>query len=198
MRRICVFCGSSLGARPAYREAAVEVGALLARRGLGLVYGGGNIGLMGALADATLEAGGEAIGVIPQALVAKEVAHRGLTELRVVETMHERKALMASLADAFLALPGGYGTLEEFIEAVTWSQLGIHRKPCGLLNVEGYFDPLLEFFDRAAAERFFRPENRALVLSGTDAAALIDDLLSYELPRAGKWLGDFGDSRVMR
>jgi uncharacterized protein (TIGR00730 family) len=190
MKRICVFCGSSFGARPAYREAAVEVGTTLARKGLGLVYGGGNIGLMGALADATLAAGGEAIGVIPQALVAKEVAHRGLTELRVVETMHERKALMASLADAFLALPGGYGTLEEFIEAVTWSQLGIHRKPCGLLNVEGYFDPLLEFFDRAVAERFFRPENRALVLSGAAAAALIDDLLSYELPRAGKWLGE--------
>jgi uncharacterized protein (TIGR00730 family) len=190
MKRICVFCGSSFGARPAYREAAVEVGTTLARKGLGLVYGGGNIGLMGALADATLAAGGEAIGVIPRALVAKEVAHRGLTELRVVETMHERKALMASLADAFLALPGGYGTLEEFIEAVTWSQLGIHRKPCGLLNVEGYFDPLLEFFDRAVAERFFRPENRALVLSGAAAAALIDDLLSYELPRAGKWLGE--------
>lgn len=189
MQRICVFCGSSFGARPAYRDAAVEVGTLLAGKGIGLVYGGSNIGLMGALADAALSSGGEVIGVIPQALVAKEVAHRGLTELRVVATMHERKALMAEFSDAFLALPGGYGTLEEFLEAVTWSQLGIHRKPCGVLNVAGYYDSLLAFFDKAVEERFFRPENRALVLADSRAEILIDRLLSYQLPLAGKWLG---------
>jgi uncharacterized protein (TIGR00730 family) len=189
MPRICVFCGSSFGARPAYKEAAVEVGTLLARKGVGLVYGGSKIGLMGALADAALATGGEVIGVIPQALVDKEVAHRGLTDLRVVASMHERKALMADLSDAFLALPGGYGTLEEFLEAVTWSQLGIHRKPCGVLNVAGYFDALLAFFDKAAEERFFRPENRALVLSDCSPEALIDHLLGYKVPLVGKWLG---------
>jgi uncharacterized protein (TIGR00730 family) len=188
-RRICVFCGSSLGSRPEYGSAAREVGTLLARKGVGLVYGGGNVGLMGVVADAALAAGGEVIGVIPEALVAKEVAHGGLPDLRVVASMHERKALMADLAGAFLALPGGFGTLEEFIEAVTWSQLGLHRKPCGLLNVAGYYDSLLALFDRAVEERFLRPENRELVLAETGPEPLIDKLLGYEPPLVDKWIG---------
>jgi uncharacterized protein (TIGR00730 family) len=189
MRRICVFCGSSFGSRPRYREAAAEVGSLLARKGAGLVYGGGNVGLMKVVADAALAAGGEVIGVIPQALVAREVAYRTLPDLRIVGSMHERKALMADLSGAFLALPGGFGTLEEFVEVVTWSQLGLHRKPCGLLNVEGYYDPLLALFDRAVEERFLRPENRALVLAGAEAEPLIDRLLACEPPYVEKWIG---------
>ena len=160
-----------------YRETAVEVGRQLGRRGAGLVYGGGNVGLMGALADAALEAGGEAIGVIPRALVEKEIAHRGLSELCVVESMHERKALMAELADAFLALPGGIGTFEELCEALAWSKLGIHGKACGLLNVEGYYDPLLAMMDRAVSEGFLAPEDRALLIADTDVARLIERLL---------------------
>jgi uncharacterized protein (TIGR00730 family) len=178
LRRICVFCGSSFGRLPVYRETAVEVGRQLGRRGIGLVYGGTSIGLMGALADAAMAAGGAVIGVIPHALVNREIAHGGLSELRVVESMHERKALMAELSDAFLALPGGYGTLDELCEMLTWSQLGIHRKPCGLLNVAGYYDGLLSMLDHAVAERFVRPENRALLISDTDAARLIDRLLA--------------------
>jgi uncharacterized protein (TIGR00730 family) len=189
MRRICVYCGSSFGSRPEYREAAAQVGSLLALKGVGLVYGGSNVGLMRVVADAALAAGGEVIGVIPEALVAKEVAHPGLPDLRVVSSMHERKALMAGLAGAFLALPGGFGTLEEFIEAVTWSQLGLHRKPCGLLNVCGYYDSLLALLDRAVEERFLRPENRALVLAGTEAEPLIDRLLTYDPPYVEKWIG---------
>ena len=187
--RICVFCGSSFGSRPEYREAAAEVGALLARKGVGLVYGGSNVGLMGVVADTVLAGGGDVIGVIPDALVAKEVAHRGLADLRVVGSMHERKALMAELSTAFLALPGGFGTLEEFIEAVTWSQLGLHRKPCGLLNVRGYYDNLLAMLDHAVEEQLLRPENRALVLAETDAEALIDKLLSQQPPYVDKWIG---------
>jgi uncharacterized protein (TIGR00730 family) len=189
MRRICVFCGSSFGSRPEYRQAAAEVGALLARKGVGLVYGGSNVGLMGVVADTVLAAGGDVIGVIPEALVAKEVAHRGLADLRVVGSMHERKALMAELSSAFLALPGGFGTLEEFIEAVTWSQLGLHRKPCGLLNLCGFYDSLLALLDHAVDERFLRPENRALVLAETDAETLIDKLLSHQPPYVDKWIG---------
>jgi uncharacterized protein (TIGR00730 family) len=189
MRRICVFCGSSFGSRPEYRQAAAEVGALLARKGVGLVYGGSNVGLMGVVADTVLAAGGDVIGVIPEALVAKEVAHRGLADLRVVGSMHERKALMAELSSAFLALPGGFGTLEEFIEAVTWSQLGLHRKPCGLLNLCGFYDSLLALLDHAVDERFLRPENRALVLAETDAETLIDKLLSHQPPYVEKWIG---------
>lgn len=189
MRRICVFCGSSLGSRPEYRQAAAEVGALVARKGVGLVYGGSNVGLMNVVAEAALAGGGEVIGVIPEALVAREVAHRGLPDLRVVGSMHERKALMAELSCAFLALPGGFGTLEEFIEAVTWSQLGLHRKPCGLLNVCGYYDSLLSLLDHAVEERFLRPENRALVLAEAQAEPLIDKLLSYEPPHVDKWIG---------
>jgi uncharacterized protein (TIGR00730 family) len=188
MRRICVFCGSSVGARHSYVEAARAVGTLLASRTIGLVYGGGNVGLMGEVADAALAAGGEAIGVIPDALVARELAHSGLTDLRVVSSMHERKALMADLSQAFLALPGGFGTFEEFCEVVTWTQLGLHAKPCGLLNVDGYYDPLLELFDAGVRERFIRPENRAIVMSETDPERLIDALLVSRPVMTPKWI----------
>jgi uncharacterized protein (TIGR00730 family) len=176
-RRICVFCGSSAGVRAAYRQAAQTVGRLLARRGIELVYGGGHVGLMGFVADACLSEGGRVIGVIPQALADKEVAHTGLTELRVVRSMHERKAVMAELSDAFLVLPGGYGTWEEFFEVLTWSQLGIHRKPCAVLNVSGYYDPLLAMADRATAEGFVRQVHREALLSGTDPERLLDSLI---------------------
>ena len=188
MRRICVFCGSSFGSRPEYRQAAAQVGALLARKGVGLVYGGSNVGLMGVVADTVLAGGGDVIGVIPDAFVAKEVAHAGLPDLRVVGSMHERKALMAELSSAFLALPGGFGTLEEFIEAVTWSQLGLHRKPCGVLNVCGYYDSLLALLDHAVEEQLLRPENRALILVETEAEILIDKLLSHQPPYVDKWI----------
>ncbi|MGD0789408.1 MAG: TIGR00730 family Rossman fold protein [Terracidiphilus sp.] len=189
LQRICVFCGSSFGSRPAYREAAETVGRLLCRRGIELVYGGGNVGLMGAMADACLDGGGRVIGVIPQALFDKEVAHLGLTELRVVNSMHERKALMADLSDAFLALPGGYGTWDEFCEVLTWSQLGIQRKACALLNVNGYYDPFLEFADRAVSEGFLKDVNRELMLSDDDPARLLDRLGSYSVPVVDKWIG---------
>lgn len=176
MKRLCVFCGSSAGARDDYTRAAQALAAAMAQRGLGLVYGGGNVGLMGKIADAMLQAGGEVIGVIPQSLVAREVAHRGLTELRVVDTMHQRKALMNELSDGFIAMPGGFGTFEEFFEIVTWSQLGIHLKPSGLLNVSGYYDPLLKMLDHAVAERFVRPAHRDLVIADNDADRLLQRL----------------------
>ncbi|HEV8262993.1 MAG TPA: TIGR00730 family Rossman fold protein, partial [Burkholderiales bacterium] len=157
MRRICVFCGSNAGARSEYAEAARELAIALVERKLGIVYGGGNVGLMGVLADAALERSGEVIGVIPQSLLDKEVGHRGVTELLVVETMHERKALMNDLSDAFIALPGGFGTFDEFFEVLTWSQLGFHGKPCALLNVAGYYDRMLAMLDHAVAERLLRP-----------------------------------------
>ncbi|HEV3330201.1 MAG TPA: TIGR00730 family Rossman fold protein [Bryobacteraceae bacterium] len=182
MRRVCVFCGSSAGARPEYSEAACGLGALLAKRGIGLVYGGGRLGLMGVVADAALAAGGEVIGVIPQAMVQQERAHTGLTELRVVASMHERKAAMSDPAAAFIAMPGGFGTFEEFCEVLTWTQLGLQRKPCGILNVCGYYDYLLRLFDQAVAERFLQPEHRALVLTDQNAASLLDRLLRYEVP----------------
>jgi len=181
-RRICVFCGSSVGARPAYADSARTMGSVLAKRGIGLVYGGGRLGLMGIVADAALAAGGEVIGVIPQAMVEQERAHATLTELRVVASMHDRKAAMSDLADAFIALPGGYGTLEEFCEVLTWTQLGLQRKPCGILNVEGYFDHLLKLFDHAVTERFLRPGHRALVLADHDAASLVDRLERFVVP----------------
>ena len=187
-QRICVFCGSSAGGRPEYAAAARAMGVALARRGIGLVYGAGNIGLMGILADAALEAGGEVIGVIPEALVAREVAHAGLTEMRVVQSMHERKALMADLSEAFIAMPGGFGTFEEFCEVLTWSQLSIHTKPCGLLNVAGYYDPLLALFDHAVLEKFLRPEHRALVLEETDPDRLLDALAAFQPPPIDKWI----------
>jgi uncharacterized protein (TIGR00730 family) len=180
LRRICVFCGSSLGTSPAYRQAALTIGHLLCRRGIELVYGGGNVGLMGVVANACLSEGGRVIGVIPQALADKELAHAGLTELRVVSSMHERKSVMADLSDAFLSLPGGFGTWEEFFEVLTWSQLGIQRKACGVLNVEGYYDPLLAMADRAAAEGFVRDAHRDLLLADADPERLLDRLSEYE------------------
>src|SRR5512146_1648561 len=165
MRRICIFCGSSSGSRSAYKLAAEQVGRYLAKRNIGIVFGGSNIGLMGALADAALTAGGEVIGVIPGHLMAREIGHNGLTKMHVVSSMHERKAMMADLSDGFIALPGGFGTFEEFCEVLTWSQLGLHKKPCGLLNVDGYYSPLLQMFDRAFAEGFLRAENRGIVLA---------------------------------
>jgi len=179
LKRICVFCGSSVGGRPRYAAAARELGCALAKRGLGIVFGGGKVGLMGVLADAALAAGGEAIGVIPEALVAREIAHNGLTKLHVVLSMHERKTLMADLADAFIALPGGYGTFEEFFEAVTWAQLGIHRKPCGLLNVDAYYDALLNLLDRAVSDSFIRGVNRSLVLDAPDVPTLLAKLETF-------------------
>ena len=187
--RICVFCGSSPGARSAYAEAARQLGRLLVQRGIGLVYGGGGVGLMGIIADTVLAQGGEVIGIMPDALIQREVGHHSLTQLRVVKTMHQRKALMADLSDAFIALPGGYGTLEEFAEIVTWSQLGIQVKPCGLLNIEGYWDGLLEFFNHACAEGFLRPENRELVLVAATPEEMLEKINSWRPPtHVEKWL----------
>jgi uncharacterized protein (TIGR00730 family) len=187
-KRICVFCGSSPGARQCYTAAATSLARYLAANGIGIVYGGGKVGLMGALADAALEAGGDIIGVIPQSLVEKELAHPGLPDLRVVGSMHQRKALMAELADAFIALPGGYGTFEEFCEVLTWTQLGLHRKPCGILNVEGYYDRLLELFDHALSEQFLKPVHRHMVLSDSSPESLVKSLLEYNLPYVDKWI----------
>ncbi len=171
-----------------YAAATTRMATELVARNLTLVYGGARAGLMGLLADAVLDAGGEVVGVIPQALVDREIAHRGLTELRVVQSMHERKAVMADLADAFVALPGGFGTFEEFCEAVTWTQLGLHRKRCGVLNVAGFFDPLLSLFDRAVADGFLKPQNRAIVVSEADPAALLTRLsLPLEMAEP-KWI----------
>jgi uncharacterized protein (TIGR00730 family) len=182
MLRICVFCGSSAGRRPAYAGAARTLGALLARRGLGLVYGGSSIGLMGEVADAALREGGEVFGVIPRALEAKEIGHHRLTRLEVVGSMHERKARMAELADGFVALPGGMGTLEELSEILTWGQLGLHRKPCGLLDVDGYWQPLVSFFDHAVEEGFLRRAHREYVLVAQEPAALLDALGRHQPP----------------
>jgi len=187
LKRIGIFCGSSNGVRPSYREAAAELGRLLAVSHIGLVYGGGNVGLMGALADAALAAKGEVVGVIPGHLVSKELAHRGV-DLRVVRSMHERKALLADLSDAFIALPGGYGTLEEFCEMLTWSQLGLHTKPCGLLNVDGYYQGLLGLIDHAVAEGFVRPESRDLVLVDDASARLLHRLSLWRAPSIEKWI----------
>lgn len=188
MRRVCVFCGSSPGARPEHARATRRLGEALAARGLGLVYGGGSVGLMGVLADAVLAAGGEAIGVIPRALQECEVGHLGLTELHVVETMHERKARMAALADAFVALPGGLGTLEELFEAWTWGLLGIHGKPLGLLEVEDFYAPLIAFLDHAVAHGFVREAHRAMLLVETQPGALLDRLAAYRPPPVRPWL----------
>jgi uncharacterized protein (TIGR00730 family) len=176
MKNICVYCGSASGTDPQYAEAARRVGTLLARRGQGLVYGGGRVGLMGIIADAVLDAGGCAVGVIPEALASKEIAHDGLTELHVVADMHERKALMARRSDAFLTLPGGIGTFEEFFETLSWAALNLHRKPMGILNVEGYFDPLLALLDHAVAERFVRKEFLDLLAISSDPEAIVEEL----------------------
>jgi len=182
MKSVCVFCGSSPGAEPDYLRAADAVGQAVARRGLTLVYGGASVGVMGGVANAALAIGGRVIGVIPEALVSREVAHSGLPELKVVGSMHQRKAMMGDLSDGFIALPGGIGTLEEFFEVLTWAQLGIHRKPCGLLNVAGYYDRLLDFIDYAVSQGFVTPEQRGLVLVEEDPEALLDQMDAYRPP----------------
>jgi uncharacterized protein (TIGR00730 family) len=188
MKRMCVFAGSNSGTRPAYLEAARALGRTLADRGLGVVYGGARVGLMGALADAALAAGTEVIGVIPESLVTKEVAHGGLTKLHVVTSMHERKAMMASLSEGFVALPGGWGTLEELFEVLTWGQLGLHRKPCGMLNAAGYFDPLLAFLDHAVEEGFVRREQGAFIMAEASPLALLDRMAAWQPPAVAKWI----------
>ena len=193
MKRICVFCGANAGNNPRYCAEAEKLGRLLAARGIELVYGAGNIGLMGAVADACLEAGGTVIGVIPEALMGKEVAgrpvdHRALTRIEGVDSMHTRKARMAELADGFIALPGGFGTFEEFCEVLTWGQLGFHTKPMGLLNVNGFYDPLLALFDHAVSEGFLRPQNRAMALADTNIERLLGTMSSYQAEPVSKWL----------
>jgi len=188
MKRLCVYCGSSTGNKKIYREMAEAMGALLARRRIGLVYGGGNVGLMGVVANAALAGGGEVIGVIPRSLADREIAHAGVTDLRVVDSMHTRKALMADLSDAFIAMPGGVGTFEEFFEAVTWTQLGVHRKPCGLLNVGGFYSPLAAFIDQAVTEGFIKPIHRAMIVVDDDPERLLNSLITIELPDVAKWI----------
>ena len=182
LRRVCIFCGSSVGLRSEYRVAAEAIATELARRRIGIVFGGGCVGLMGVVADTALAHGGHVIGVIPSAMLARELAHRGLPDLRIVSSMHERKALMARLSDGFIALPGGFGTFEEFCEVVTWTQLGLHHKPCGLLNVAGYYDPLLALVDRATADGFVKPLNRQIVMDASDPVVLIERMATQPLP----------------
>lgn len=188
LRRVCVFCGSNVGVSPVYRTAAEHLAEAMAARRIDLVYGGGCVGLMGILADAVMRHGGHVIGVIPDALVAREVAHLGLPDLRVVGSMHERKATMASLADAFIALPGGFGTLEEILEALTWTQLGLHAKRCGLLNVHGFYDPLLALLDRSVEAGFLMPGNRQLLDASAEPEALLDALAAPVPPGEAKWI----------
>ncbi len=188
MRSICVFCGSSEGNSPAFANAAKTLGAEISRRGLRLVYGGGKVGLMGIVADAALENNGEVVGVMPEVLVEKEIGHRGITDLKVVGSMHERKKTMADLSDGFVALPGGYGTFEEFMEVLSWAQLSIHEKPCALLNVESFFDPLLEFFDSATSNGFVHPDHRSLVLVENEPKLLLDAMEKHRPPETRKWV----------
>ena len=187
-RSICVFCGSSFGSDPAFEAAARALGKALVSRGLGLVYGGASIGLMGVIADTVLAAGGRVVGVMPDFLAAKEIAHTGLSELKITTSMHERKDTMATLADGFVALPGAFGTVEEFFEVLTWAQLGLHAKPCALLNVKGYYDSLLAFIDNAVASRFLRVETRSLMLVESDPDALLDLMQAYAAPDVTKWI----------
>ena len=188
MQSLCVFCGSRSGEDPAHEEAARALGNAIAGAGMGLVYGGGHVGLMGVVADAALAAGGEVTGVMPRALVDREIAHTGLTELHVVGSMHERKAMMSDLSEGFVALPGGTGTLEEFFEVLTWAQLGVHAKPCGLLNVAGYYDPLLEVFDHMVDRGLLAPHHRAMVLVETEPEALLERFEGYRPPKTAKWV----------
>lgn len=188
LRRVCVFCGSSPGARPSYASAARDVGRILPGRGLEIVYGGGNVGLMGELADAAMGAGGTVIGVIPGHLERKEVAHRGVTDLRVVDSMHQRKALFEELSDGFIALPGGLGTYEELFEILTWGQLGLHSKPVGLLDVDGFYAPLRAFLEHAIEERFVKQDHYAMLLIDTDADRLLDRMTAWEPALVEKWL----------
>lgn len=189
MKRIGVFCGSNNGHAQVYGDAARRLGRVLVERGLGLVYGGANVGTMRELADSVLEAGGEVVGVIPEALVAKEIAHTSVTKLRVVSTMHERKALIAELSDGFVSLPGGFGTLDELFEVVTWAQLGLHSKPCGLLDVDGFFGALIEHLDRSVERGFLKREHRSLVLVDDSPERLLDRFETYQPPQTGKWIG---------
>ena len=188
MPRLCVFTGSGDGRRPSYRLAAGALGRTLVQRGFDLVYGGARVGLMGAIADAVLDAGGKVTGVIPESLVTREVAHTGLGDLRVVRSMHERKALMAELSDGFIAMPGGWGTLEELFEVLTWAQLGLHTKPCGLLNVDGYFDPLLAFPTHASDEQFVRREHDQWLVVAHRPEELLDRFASFRPPQVRKWI----------
>ncbi len=188
MERLCVFCGSSPGADPEYKNAARRLGAVLARRNITLVYGGGNVGLMGEIANGVLNQKGEVIGVIPQALVEKELAHNGVSELRIVGSMHERKAVMADLSDGFIALPGGLGTLEELFEILTWAQLGFHEKPCGLLNVLGYFAHMRAFLNHMVSQRFLKSSDLQMLLVAENEEALLQKMADYKPPRTGKWI----------
>jgi uncharacterized protein (TIGR00730 family) len=186
--RLCVFCGSSSGSEPVYLESARALGSALAREGIGLVYGGASVGLMGAVADAALAAGGHVTGVMPQALVDKEIGHRGLTDLRIVGSMHERKALMAELSDGFVALPGGLGTFEELFEVWTWAQLGYHRKPCALLNVAGFYDKLADFLDDVVSRGFVKPVHRGMLVVEREPEALLRAVKAYTPPVVDKWI----------
>jgi uncharacterized protein (TIGR00730 family) len=189
IQRLCVFCGSSSGNSPVFQKAAQALAEVMAASGIGLVYGGAQVGLMGSMADECLKREIEVIGVIPGALFPREIPHQGLTELFVVDSMHERKHKMYELSDAFVALPGGIGTLEEFFEILTWGQLGLHSKPCGLLNVEGYYDKMLEFLDGAVARAFLKPKHRALLIADAEPAGLLQKLKEYQAPQGTKWIG---------
>ncbi len=188
IQRVCVYCGSSPGRRAEYAEGAKQLAHVLVEQGIGLVYGGGKVGMMGILADAVLAEGGQAIGVIPTALLKKELAHEGLTELRVVSSMHERKALMAELSDAFIALPGGLGTLDELFEILTWAQLGLHQKPCGLLNIQHYYDKLITFLDYMVAEEYVKDLHRSMLLVETEPRKLLEHFKTYKAPQVKKWI----------
>lgn len=188
MKRLCVFCGSSLGDRPEYAQAARQLGRVLASRNLGLVYGGASVGLMGEVANAVLQEGGEVVGVIPKVLVKREIAHTGLSELRIVGSMHERKALMADLSDGFIVLPGGIGTLDEFFEVLTWAQLGMHWKPCGLLNVSQYYRSLIDFLDHAVSQRFLKEQHRLMMLVDESPEALLKKFEEYQEPQVDPWI----------
>jgi len=190
IRKICVYCGSSPGKNPAFSQAARILAKELCNRGIGLVFGGGAVGVMGVVADSMLEAGGEVIGVIPKALAVKEVAHYGLSELHVVASMHERKAMMAELADGFIALPGGWGTLEEIFEMLTWAQLGFHEKPCAILNVDGYYDGLIGFLENSFEQQFVNPLYRPLLIKAEDPTILLDQFATYNPPKVRKWMGE--------